>query len=142
MRWYHKTITPRTSNIILYSSLCILLIVGFFDDRNERYKLYACSLYTIGKISRVYSVRGQVRINYSYQLNAKTVQITSEGVNNFDTNESWTVDMSELSKRRLLVRVYCNDINVNRIVWDAAVPDTLRHVPVQGWKEMPFMTSN
>lgn len=139
MKWYNKTVSPKTSNIILYSSLSLLAVVGFFQDRNERYKLYSCSVYTIGEISRVYSVRGQVRINYSYRLNTKTVQVTSKGVSNFDTNESWSIDMNELSKRRLLVRVYCNDINVNRIVWDVAVPDTVQRIPIEGWKEMPFM---
>ena len=138
MKWYDKTVSPKTSNIILYSSLSILLILCFAQYWSDRKKIYACSVYTIGKINRVYSVRGQVRINYSYQLNGKTVQIESKGVNNFDTNESWSVDMHKLGRRQLLLRVYCDDIDIHQIEWDVTVPDTVRRVPVKGWKEMPF----
>lgn len=117
------------------------MVIHFVKDRNDRYKLYACSVYTIGIISRVHTLRGHTYATYNYRINEKTVQ-ADRNVTNFDTDEPWSVDMNKLSKRRLLVRVYCNDINVHRIVWDVAIPDTLRHVPIQGWKEIPFRTSN
>lgn len=141
MKWYNKEISPKTSNIIGFGLLSVLLIVCFIQDRNERQKLYACSTYTIGEIARVHTLRGQTYVAYHYKINAKTVE-ADDNVTNFDTNEPWTVDMNKLSKRRLLIRVYCNDINVHRIVWDVAVPDTLRNIPAQGWNYIPFNNTN
>ena len=142
MKWYDKQISPKTSNIILCISFSLLAIVFFVQSWSVRKKLSACSVYTVGKITRVYSVRGQVRATYFYRVNAKTVQATDDGVSNFDTGESWTVDMNKLSKRRLLLQVYCDDISVHRILWKVSIPDTLQFVPTQGWKELPFVKSD
>ena len=106
-----------------------------YRDNNK--KLSKCSVYTIGTITRVYTLRGQTRAAYYYKINGKNVEKT-KGVNNFDTNESWSVDMDKLRTRRLMLQVYCNDINVHRVLWDVAVPDTLRYIPTNGWKQIPF----
>ena len=141
MRWYNKEISPKTSNIIGFGIISVLLILSFVKDRNERYKLYACSIYTIGKISRVHTLRGHTYATFHYRINEKTIE-ADDNITTFDTGESWNVDMNKLSKRRLLLRVYCNDINVHRIIWDVTVPDTLRDIPVQGWNYIPFKNTN
>lgn len=118
------------------SRFYFLIIVGsalifiYIQYREKSKKLSDCSVYTVGNIDRVFTIRGQTRIDYYYSVHEKMAKVT-EGVNNFDTNESWNVDVKKLSKRRLLLQVSCNDINVNRILWDVPVPDTLRNVPHQ-----------
>ena len=125
---------PRFYFSVIVGSALIFIYIQY---REESKKLSHCSVYTIGNIDRVFTIRGQTRIDYYYNVGEKTAK-TTEGVNNFDTNESWSVDVEKLSKRRLLLQVSCHDINVNRILWDIPVPDTLRYVPANGWKEIPF----
>jgi hypothetical protein len=43
-----------------------------------------------------------------------------------------------LMNERFWVRVYCKDFSVNRIYWEAKVPDTLQFIPPNGWKEIPY----
>lgn len=113
------------------------LIVHIIQSKNDIEKLADCSKYTIAHVTRVYMSRGQTRVTYQYKLNSDTAEI-DEGVNNSDTNEYWFVDRDKLRKRRLLLRVYCTDINVHRIVWDVTISDTLQHIPAEGWNKIPL----
>jgi hypothetical protein len=140
MKWYNKKISPKASYITGCTILGGLLLWVFVADRAVSKKINSCSIYTVAQITDIYQLRGQTRIGYQYKINAKTVK-ADKGVTNFDTNESWSVDTKKLSKRRLLLRVYCKDVSIHQIEWDTYVPDTLRYVPRQGWHTMPFSTT-
>lgn len=113
------------------------LLALYFQSRTVSKQLFKCSVYTVAHITHTYQLQGMSHIEYSFSVENKIFQ-GDEAVNNFDTGESWSVDFKKLSERRLLLKVYCNDPKVHRILWDIPVPDTLQYVPVNGWKEIPF----
>ena len=66
MRWYEKEISLKTSWISFLVIMGIVLMVIYVQYREDSKKLSNCSVYTIGTINRVFTVRGQPRIAYKY----------------------------------------------------------------------------
>lgn len=117
-----------------------LILVYLIQNKRLSEKLAHCSSYTIAEVTRVYRLRGMAHVVYWYKIGTQKVE-NDKSVNVYDTGESWMVNLHNLQKRRLLIQVYCADKTEHRIRWDIQVPDTLRYIPVEGWKELPFKTS-
>jgi hypothetical protein len=49
-----------------------------------------------------------------------------------------TYTKRSVMSKRYFVRVFCDDLQVNRIHWDIPVPDTLTYVPPNGWHNIPY----
>ncbi|MBC7572381.1 MAG: hypothetical protein H7319_22015 [Spirosoma sp.] len=114
-----------------------LSAVAYYQDRIISEQLAECSIYSVAHINRVYKLRSMAHIEYDYSVGGRVFQ-SDEPVNSFDTGEIWSVDFEKLSKRRLLLAIYYSKPDVNRILWDIPVPDTLRHISIEGWREVPF----
>ena len=44
---------------------------------------------------------------------------------------------SALSKR-YWIQIYCEDFDVNKVLWKINVPDTLQNIPANGWDKIPY----
>ena len=128
----------QSNTFIGFTLIGVMSIIAYVQYRNKSIKLDKCSTYTIAYISRLHTNRSSLYVTYEYTLHGKRIEDT-QGISNFDTDEPWFVDQRKLAKRRLLVKVYCDDTKINRVMWKIYVPDSLRHVPINGWKNVPFM---
>ncbi|MCR9064017.1 MAG: hypothetical protein NXI00_08635 [Cytophagales bacterium] len=45
---------------------------------------------------------------------------------------------NQVLNSRFFIRVDCDDFQVNRVLWDIPVPDTLQHAPPKGWDKIPY----
>ncbi|MVM37940.1 hypothetical protein GO730_10610 [Spirosoma sp. HMF3257] len=124
---------------ILLASLMLLREMSRRDTLSKT--LNECSIYTVGNIYHVYTLRGMSHAKYTFSIAAATIS-DDESVNNFDTGEPWLVDMKKLAKRRLFLQINCTNHNVHRILWHISVPDTLNDVPKNGWREKPDWAEN
>jgi hypothetical protein len=50
----------------------------------------------------------------------------------------FTYTKRSVMSKRYFVRVFCDDLQVNRVQWDIPVPDSLNYVPVNGWGKIPY----
>ena len=118
-------------------ALLVLSIPAFFISYNMQEnkitdQLNECSFYTVAKPVRMPSTH-TIYFKFYYQ-GIKYEDGTSVGAG--DLGNSYTE--SSVMSSRYWVRVYCKDLNVNRIYWEAKVPDTLQYIPPKGWEEIPY----
>jgi hypothetical protein len=131
------TRNQKINGVIFTTAMCLIFIDIIWKNHSLDKKLSNCSFYTIGEPTKVYMLRGGVWVKYKYTINSIVIN-SEDGVGPNDTHEWWTIDMEKLKNRRLMLQVYCDDLNENRILWDVPVPDTLQFIPPNGWKEIPY----
>ncbi|RYC70067.1 hypothetical protein [Spirosoma sordidisoli] len=123
--------------VVIFVFIVSVMLIRDVYRHNELSKtLKECSVYTVGNIYKVYTLRGMPHAKYTYNIGSYTIKY-DERVNNFDTGETWSVDAKKLAKRRLFLQVSCSDINTHRILWNTTIPDTLHQIPTEGWQQKP-----
>lgn len=124
----------------IMSTIIITGILSTILKKNElKEKLEKCSVYTVGVVTRIHTLRKIPRMKYKYSIKGVIIE-NDHTIGLFDGNkdEFWNIDTDKLANRRLMLRVYCNDVKANKILWDIAIPDTLKYIPANGWKEIPY----
>ena len=125
------------SGISFAGVIIFLTLYGRYRSQELINKLHSCSYYTISKPVRAYKRNWMPRLTYSYTIKSQKIEET-ESVGVLESGSIWGIDLDELSHKRLLVQVYCKDLNKHKILWDITIPDTLQYIPANGWKEIPY----
>ena len=114
--------------------LCVIAFEVFFyrQEKTITNQLKECSFYTVATPTEM-----NTSTSMFYKFNYKDVEYEKyTTVGSGDLGLTYTI-RSAMSTR-YWVRVYCKDLNINRMYWDAKVPDTLQYIPKEGWKEIPY----
>ena len=128
--------SEKTNDIISISIGLILfgifLLLYYYQEKRIESKLESCSVITIA-YPKKFVPNGHIYYNFT--------------LNNLTIEDSYTIPFPTMGKfhrnstllsMRFWIRVYCDDYEVNKIYWDANVPDTLQFIPKNGWKEIPY----
>ena len=114
--------------------LCVLALTIFHirqESEIER-KFNECSFFTVATPTEMTTSHN---LYFKFYYNGKNydenTDVGAENLGLFYTKQS-------AMSTRYWVRVYCKDLNINRMYWDAKVPDTLQYIPKEGWKEIPY----
>ena len=117
--------------------LFIILIGGMIrfyinQENDAKDKILECPIITIAYPDKFVP---RSKIYYSFYLNGKK------------SNSSYTMPFPNMGKfkrdnnliyERFWVQVNCKDNSINRIYWEAKVPDTLKFIPANGWDKIPY----
>ena len=122
----------------MWGALAFIVMVGgtllayYFQEKRANEEINSCTIITVAYPKRWVS---KATLYYYFYIKGKKLE---DG----ETMRHLTMGKFErgrhLMKDRFWVRVYCKDLQVNRIYWDAKVPDTLQYIPKEGWKEIPY----
>lgn len=114
-------------------TIAVLFTVFYNKQENEiTRKLDSCSFYSIATPIRMPDSH---TLYFSFPFEGKIIKSsTSLGAD----DAGFTYTKRSVMSKRYFVRVFCDDLQVNRIQWDIPVPDTLNYVPVNGWGKIPY----
>ncbi len=118
---------------VVFGSITLFLL----QEKRLDNELDECSIYSVADVTKVYQLRGITYAKYKFRIDT-TVINDETSVGPTDTGEWWDIDREKLRKRRLLIKISCRNFNANKVIWDSFVPDTLKFIPANGWKKIPF----
>jgi hypothetical protein len=120
---------------VFYFLLIIAVLFTIFYVRQENEitrKLNRCSFYSLITPIRM---PDNHKLYFSFIYKGQIIK-SSTSLGADDAGLTYT-KRSVMSKR-YFVRVFCDDLQVNRVQWDVPVPDTLQYIPPNGWAELPY----
>ncbi len=133
---FFKSPQEKRNFLILFPITCIGLILFFISYYKQEEgitdKLNECSFYTI--ISPI-RMPDSIKLYFSFSHDGNTIN-SSSSVGAGDLG-AW-YSMNQVLNSRFFIRVNCDDFQVNRVLWDIPVPDTLQHAPPKGWDKIPY----
>ncbi len=116
----------------VFLALPLFYVSYFMQEKKITNQLEECSFYTVAvpisitvkqKLSYRFLIHGEWQNDY--------VRASADDLGYFYTRK-------QVLNSRFWVRVYCKDFKVNRIYWEAKVPDTLQYIAPNGWEEIPY----
>lgn len=118
-----------------YFLLTIAVLFTIFYNKQENEitrKLDSCSFYSLITPIRMPDYH---TLYFSFVYKGKIIKSsTSVGAD----DAGFTYTKRSVMSKRYFVRVFCDDLQVNRVQWDIPVPDSLNNVPVNGWGNIPY----
>ena len=107
-----------------------LLIVGSFMRDIFIYgpRLREKGRYTIGYIYQHSPHKGGATIHYKYKVGGKLY---------YSKDTAGGIKKNRLLEKRFLVRYVYDDIDLEEILLEYPVPDSIKEAPPEGWKKMP-----
>jgi hypothetical protein len=110
------------------------LVAYFIQEQMAQSNIYECPKFTVGYPQK-FIPQGHIFYYFYYgshkQENSFIIDTGGQkGV--FENSEK------ELMNTRFWIQLNCKKPHINRIYWDAKVPDTLQFIPPNGWKEIPY----
>ncbi len=116
----------------VFLALPVFIIYYIWFENKITTQLEECSFYTVAVPIRMPTQTSMYfHFNYEGQINEDW---TSVGAGDL----GYSYNRKSAMSTRYWVRVYCKDFKVNRIYWEAKVPDTLQYIPPNGWEEIPY----
>jgi hypothetical protein len=117
----------------------LILIFGIWftfsfwkQEKDITEKLDSCSFITVMSPTRMPDSH---KVYFTFMYNDSLVR-SSGTVGAYDLGMFYNID--EILNSRYFVSVYCDNFKVNRVNWEAKVPDTLMYVPKKGWDKIPY----
>lgn len=93
---------------------------------SNKNKLKINGRYTIGKVTRVFGMRGGKACSYEFVIGNTKYKAS-------DYTGGYNPDFE-----RYLIIFYSKDPEINYIILGAKIPDTIKQSPSYGWKDPPF----
>ena len=127
--YFNKTRT----NWLMISILLIPLFIALYVQNSNRTSLIdKCPRYTIAtgtlvkdkKLYYTYSIQGKSYTQYWW-------------INPRSTGDVLQLYKEKFAGQRILLRVNCNDFEVNEFDWNRSIPDSVENAPYGGWLEIP-----
>jgi hypothetical protein len=94
-------------------------------------KIESCSFVTVMTPTRMPDSH---KVYFTFMYNDSLVRSTGT-VGAGDLGMFYSID--KILNSRYFISVYCNDLQINRVIWNVKVPDTLRFIPKKGWDKIP-----
>lgn len=113
-------------------SIIVFCTAYFIQEHNANSKIESCPIVTVA-----YPIRmpDSHKLYFFYHYRGKRYE-DAASLGSDDLGCCYTI--REVLASRFWVQVYCKDLSVSRIYWEAKVPDTLQYIPANGWDKIPY----